>query len=142
MTEEVVTQGQQFMKSMEVSGPSKLVIEEISSLDGDVGSTPLKPIRYRGLLAIKRPKVDDCCTFQLVQTCVIEVGERTTYYGNGQKEKNGEGPNENKGKYIAGVGEEDVEVEERDIEVGEGDVREGDTEVFFDVPISFEGNVE
>ncbi|KAB2599587.1 hypothetical protein D8674_009858 [Pyrus ussuriensis x Pyrus communis] len=103
-----------------ISGPSKLVIEEISSSEGDVGPTPLKPIRYRGLL----------------------VGERNADSGNGQKEKNGEGPEENKGKSVAKVGEEDTEVEEGDTKVGERDVGEGDVEVFFDVPISFEGNIE
>ena len=41
---------------------------------------------------------------------------------NGQKEKNGEGLEENKGKSMAEVGEEDTQVEEMDTEVGEGDV--------------------
>ncbi|KAB2626011.1 hypothetical protein D8674_017671 [Pyrus ussuriensis x Pyrus communis] len=50
--------------------------------------------------------VDDCCTSE---------------EGNGQKEKNCEGPEKSKGKFMA--------------EVGEGDVGEGDIEVFFDIPI-------
>ncbi|RXH72081.1 hypothetical protein DVH24_025582 [Malus domestica] len=50
--------------------------------EGDVRPTPLKPRRYMGLLAIERPEVDDCCTSQLVQTCVIEVGERNADSGN------------------------------------------------------------
>ncbi|KAM2568707.1 hypothetical protein TB2_008907 [Malus domestica] len=160
-TEEAVTQKQQFMKSMEVCGPSKLVIEEISSSEGVVGPIAVKPIRSRGLLAIEALEVDDCCTSQLVQTCATEVGEINAYSRNGQRTY--EGPEENKGKYMAKVKGEDTQVEEWDIEVGVGDgdtqVEEGDTEVgdedvgegdvrmrdvelFFDVPISFKGNVE
>ncbi|KAB2636204.1 hypothetical protein D8674_026738 [Pyrus ussuriensis x Pyrus communis] len=62
---------------MEVTGPSKVVIEEISSSEKDVGRISLKPIRYKGLLAIEGPEVDDCCTSQVVQTCVIEKEEAT-----------------------------------------------------------------
>ncbi|KAM2308028.1 hypothetical protein ACFX1S_030303 [Malus domestica] len=54
-TEETITQEQQFLKSMEGNGPSKLVIKEVSSSEEDVGPTPLKPRRYRGLLAIEGP---------------------------------------------------------------------------------------
>ncbi|TQD85599.1 hypothetical protein C1H46_028869 [Malus baccata] len=82
-TEEVLTQEQQFLKSMEVNSLNKLVIEEISSLERDVGPTSLKPIRYRGLLAIEGPEVDDCCTSQVVQTRVNEVGKITVDYRNG-----------------------------------------------------------
>ncbi|RXH75774.1 hypothetical protein DVH24_039473 [Malus domestica] len=80
---------------MEVSGPSKLVIEKISSSERDVGPTTVKPIRSRGLITIEGPEVDDCCTSQLVQTCVTE------------KERNCEGPEENKGK---SVGEDESSV--------------------------------
>ncbi|KAM1646214.1 hypothetical protein ACFXTN_007272 [Malus domestica] len=111
-------QKQQFLKFMEVTVPSKVVIEEISSSEEDVGPTTLKPIRYKGLLAIEGPKVDDCCTSQVVQTCVSEVGEINAEEENGQKEKNYEGPDKSKGKFMAEVGEEDTE----------GDVGEGDTE--------------
>ncbi|XP_068329820.1 uncharacterized protein [Pyrus communis] len=98
--EKAVTQEQQFLKSIEVTGPSKVVIEEISSSDEN-------------------------------------VGEINAEEGNGQKEKNCEGPDKSKAKYVAEVGENDTKGD-----VGEGDVGEGDTEVFFDVLISLEGNVE
>ncbi|KAM1427127.1 hypothetical protein ACFXTO_019740 [Malus domestica] len=123
--EEVVTQVQQFLKFMEVSGPSKLVIEKISSSERDVGPTTVKPIRSRGLITIEGPEVDDCCTSQLVQTCVTEVRKINVYFGNGQKERNCEGPEENKGKSVGEVGEEDTQVEEGDTEVGDGDVAKG-----------------
>ncbi|XP_048420906.1 uncharacterized protein LOC125468709 [Pyrus x bretschneideri] len=53
------------------------------------------------------------------------------------KEKNCEGPKKSQGKSVADVGENDTKGD-----VGEGDVGEGNTEVFFDVLISLEGNVE
>ncbi|KAB2600177.1 hypothetical protein D8674_010448 [Pyrus ussuriensis x Pyrus communis] len=53
----------------------------------------------------------------------LSNGEINVEEGNGQKEKNCEGPEKSKRKSVA--------------EVGEGDI-----EVFFDVPISLEGNVE
>ena len=58
------------------------------------------------------------------------------------EKENCEGPEKSKGKSVAKVWEEDTEVEEEDTKVGERDVEEGDVEVFFDVPISFEGNIE
>lgn len=43
---------------METCGPSKskVVIEELSESDGEVGPTPLKPRSCKGLLAIEEPK--------------------------------------------------------------------------------------
>jgi len=53
--DEALTKEKHFMESMECTGPSKVVIEELSDKERDVMVITCKPRKRKGLLAIEEP---------------------------------------------------------------------------------------